>query len=100
MFHLFLAHVQQIELDAGNGEFKYDQLALKLLFVPPASAGGGAEASIQIMDKGEYTSWKGWKGVSHSKLRWKAYSTHEWLLGISPAMGCCPNSCFLNMSVQ
>lgn len=100
MFHVFVAHVEQIELDAGNGEFKFDQLALKLLFVPPASVGGGAEASIQIMDKGEYMNRRGWKDVLHSKLRWKAYSTAEWLLGISPAVCCCPNSCFLNRSVQ
>eukprot|EP00903_Cladosiphon_okamuranus_P016114 g14871.t1 len=42
----------KIELDAGNGEFKFDQRALKLVYIPAASTGEAPpQASIQIMDK-------------------------------------------------
>lgn len=44
----------QLELDAGKGEFKLDERALKLVYTPPASAGEvPPQASIQIMDKGK-----------------------------------------------
>lgn len=49
---LFLLSVQ-IKMDAGQGEFKFDQQALKLSYEPPASPGEvPQQASIQIMDKG------------------------------------------------
>lgn len=49
---LFLSFVQ-IKMDAGQGEFKFDQQALKLSYEPPASPGEvPPQASIQIMDKG------------------------------------------------
>ncbi|CAM9455731.1 unnamed protein product [Pylaiella littoralis] len=41
-----------IKLDAGGGEFKFDQQALKLSYEPPASPREvPSQASIQIMDK-------------------------------------------------
>eukprot|EP00752_Nemacystus_decipiens_P011314 g10054.t1 len=41
-----------INLDAGTGEFRFDQRALKLAYLPPASAAEVPPgASIQIMDK-------------------------------------------------
>ena len=43
----------QINLDPGKGEFNFDQQALKLEYVPPASSGEVERATIQIMDKGE-----------------------------------------------
>ena len=43
----------QINVDPGKGEFNFDQQALKLEYVPPASAGEVERATIQIMDKGE-----------------------------------------------
>lgn len=42
----------QIELDAGDGTFDFDKQALKLVYVPPSSAGDVGQTSIQIMDKG------------------------------------------------
>ncbi|CAM9805277.1 unnamed protein product [Ectocarpus sp. 6 AP-2014] len=40
-----------IELDAGDGTFDFDKQALKLVYVPPSSAGDVGQTSIQIMDK-------------------------------------------------
>lgn len=49
--------VVQIELDAGKGEFEFDQRALKLVYTAPASAGEvPPQASIQIMDKGKFAT--------------------------------------------
>lgn len=43
----------QINLDPGKGEFNFEQQALKLEYVPPASCGEVERATITIMDKGE-----------------------------------------------
>ncbi|CAM9750112.1 unnamed protein product, partial [Ectocarpus sp. 12 AP-2014] len=40
-----------IELDAGDGTFDFDKQALRLVYVPPSSAGDVGQTSIQIMDK-------------------------------------------------
>ena len=37
----------QINVDPGKGEFNFDQQALKLEYVPPASAGEVERATIQ-----------------------------------------------------
>ncbi|CAM9627658.1 unnamed protein product, partial [Sphacelaria rigidula] len=40
-----------IKLDAGDGEFKFDQKKLTLVYVPRISGGEGTHSRIQIMDK-------------------------------------------------
>lgn len=40
-------------MDPGRGEFNYDQQALKIEYVPPASDEKAKRATIQIMEKGE-----------------------------------------------
>lgn len=50
---MLLLSLLQINLDPGKGEFSFDQQALKLEYVPPASSGEVERAAIQIMDKGE-----------------------------------------------
>lgn len=42
----------QIKLDAGDGEFKFDQKKLTLVYVPRIPDGEGTHPRIQIMDKG------------------------------------------------
>ncbi|CAM9803551.1 unnamed protein product [Scytosiphon promiscuus] len=40
-----------IDLDAGEGELKFDKKSLRLVYEPPSSAGQEPHATIQIMDK-------------------------------------------------
>lgn len=49
-----LLFLTQIKLDAGDGEFKFDQKKLTLVYVPRISGGEGTHSRIQIMDKGSY----------------------------------------------